>query len=70
MDLEALAATPRCESNTARIDEAQLNYEKHKEEFEKLRNDVEVKLKFLEENRVSDFFIFFSPCHNTDNLEL
>lgn len=52
MDLEALAATPRCESNTARIDEAQLNYEKHKEEFEKLRNDVEVKLKFLEENRV------------------
>lgn len=53
MDLETLAQAPHCDANVARIDEAQLNYEKYKEEFEKLRNDVEVKLKFLEENRVS-----------------
>lgn len=52
MDLEALAQTPRCDANTARIDEAQLNYQKYKEEFERLRNDVEIKFKFLEENRV------------------
>lgn len=52
MDLEILAQTPRCDANTIKIDEAQLNYQKYKEEFEKLRNDVEVKLKFLEDNRV------------------
>lgn len=52
MDLETLAQTPRTDANTVRIDEAQLSYQKHKEEFEKLRNDVEVKLKFLEDNRV------------------
>lgn len=52
MDLEALAQTPRCDANTARIDDAQLNYQRYKEEFERLRNDVEIKFKFLEENRI------------------
>lgn len=52
MDLETLAQTPRTDANTARIDEAQFSYQKHKEDFEKLRNNVEVKLKFLEDNRV------------------
>ncbi|KAK7580448.1 hypothetical protein V9T40_001077 [Parthenolecanium corni] len=52
MDLETLAQTPRTDANTVRIDEAQLSYQKYKEDFEKLRNDVEVKLKFLEDNRI------------------
>ncbi|XP_050424902.1 arfaptin-2 [Adelges cooleyi] len=51
-DLEMLAQMPRNESNIDRVDDAQQNYQHHKEEFEKLRSDVIVKLKFLDENRV------------------
>lgn len=50
-----LAQMPRTDSNTVRVDDAQQNYQQHKEEFEKLRSDVIVKLKFLDENRVSFF---------------
>lgn len=50
-----LAQMPRTDSNTIRVDDAQQNYQQHKEEFEKLRSDVIVKLKFLDENRVSFF---------------
>lgn len=53
-DLEMLAQMPRTDSNTVRVDDAQHNYQQHKEEFEKLRSDVIVKLKFLDENRVRD----------------
>lgn len=52
-----LAQMPRTDSNTVRVDDAQQNYQQHKEEFEKLRSDVIVKLKFLDENRVSDLFL-------------
>jgi len=55
-DLEMLAQMPRTDSSTVRVDDAQQNYQRHKEEFEKLRSDVIVKLKFLDENRVSTFF--------------
>ncbi|XP_022183627.1 arfaptin-2 [Myzus persicae] len=51
-DLEMLAQMPRTDSNTVRVGDAQQNYQQHKEEFEKLRSDVIVKLKFLDENRV------------------
>lgn len=34
-------------------DEAQKNFTKHKETYEKLRSDVAVKMQFLDENRVS-----------------
>lgn len=34
-------------------DETQKNYAKHKENYEKLRADVAVKMQFLDENRVS-----------------
>lgn len=51
-----LAQMPRTDSNTMRVDDAQQNYQQHKEEFEKLRSDVIVKLKFLDENRVSAVF--------------
>lgn len=50
-----LAQMPRTDSNTVRVDDAQQNYQQHKEEFEKLRSDVIVKLKFLDENRVNIF---------------
>lgn len=44
--------SPRTEATVARLEEAQLNYERHKTAFEKLRSDLTVKLKFLHENRV------------------
>ena len=43
-DLEALAqATKSDGSNAARLEEAQVNYEEHKQNFEKLRSDVSIK---------------------------
>jgi len=54
-DLELLAQAPRTDANTARLEEAQQNYELHKVNFEKLRSDVSIKLKFLDENRVNYF---------------
>lgn len=54
-DLELLAQAPRTDVNTARLEEAQQSYELHKVNFEKLRSDVSIKLKFLDENRVNCF---------------
>ncbi|XP_021926957.1 arfaptin-2 isoform X2 [Zootermopsis nevadensis] len=51
-DLELLAQAPRTDANTARLEEAQQNYDLHKVNFEKLRSDVSIKLKFLDENRI------------------
>jgi hypothetical protein len=54
-DLELLAQAPRTDINAARLEEAQQNYDLHKVNFEKLRSDVSIKLKFLDENRVNIF---------------
>nr|CAD7577557.1 unnamed protein product [Timema californicum] len=51
-DLELLAQAPRTDVNTARLEEAQQNYDHHRTHFEKLRSDVSIKLKFLDENRI------------------
>ncbi|XP_011871970.1 PREDICTED: arfaptin-2 isoform X3 [Vollenhovia emeryi] len=52
-DLEALVQATKSDSNNAaRLEEAQANYEGHKQNFEKLRSDVSIKLKFLDENRI------------------
>lgn len=56
-DLEVLSQN-RTEANAARLEEATLLYEQHKTNFEKLRSDVTIKLKFLDENRVR--FSYFS----------
>lgn len=57
-DLEVVTHSPRTDSNTATIEEAHRNYELHKQHFMKLRGEVAIKMKFLEENRVS-YLIFF-----------
>lgn len=44
-------------NNALKLEEAQASYEGHKQNFEKLRSDVSIKLKFLDENRV---YILFS----------
>lgn len=51
-DLEMLIQAPRSDASTARLEEATQNFEQHKESFERLRSDVSVKLKFLDENRI------------------
>lgn len=41
------------EVSSPAAEEAQKNFTKHKEQYEKLRSDVAVKMQFLDENRVS-----------------
>lgn len=51
-DLEELSVGPRDAAAMARIDAAQQQYQVQKEKYERLRSDVIIKLKFLEENKV------------------
>ncbi|XP_027027602.1 arfaptin-2b isoform X7 [Tachysurus fulvidraco] len=51
-DLEELNMGPRDAVTMARIDAAQQQYQIHKDKYERLRSDVSIKLKFLEENKV------------------
>lgn len=52
-DLEELSLGPRDAVAMARIDAAQQQYQVHKDKYERLRSDVTIKLKFLEENKVT-----------------
>ncbi|XP_062983385.1 arfaptin-2 isoform X2 [Elgaria multicarinata webbii] len=51
-DLEELNLGPRDAGTLCRLDAAQANFQAHRAKYEKLRADVAVKLKFLEENKV------------------
>ncbi|RXM98768.1 Arfaptin-2 [Acipenser ruthenus] len=51
-DLEELNMGPRDAVTLSRIDTAQQQFQIHKEKYERLRSDVTIKLKFLEENKV------------------
>ncbi|XP_017572591.2 arfaptin-2b isoform X1 [Pygocentrus nattereri] len=51
-DLEELNMGPRDAVTMARIEAAQQQYQIHKDKYERLRSDVTIKLKFLEENKV------------------
>ena len=52
-DLEFYAAAKETEANQQKVNELQVSFNDKKTEFEKLRADVQIKLKFLDENRVS-----------------
>lgn len=52
VELENLKLAPRTETNLNKQAQAQLNFSKHKDIYERLRSDVGVKLQFLDENRV------------------
>ena len=43
-------------SAAARALDTQANFSMHKDKFEKLRSDVTIKLKFLDENKVEEGF--------------
>ncbi|XP_054254713.1 arfaptin-2 isoform X1 [Indicator indicator] len=51
-DLEELSLAPRDASSLCRLDSAQSHFQSHKDKYERLRADVAIKLKFLEENKV------------------
>lgn len=51
-DLDELNMGPRDAVTIARIDVAQQEYQIQKDKYERLRSDVSIKLKFLEENKV------------------
>ncbi|XP_026553940.1 arfaptin-1 isoform X4 [Pseudonaja textilis] len=51
-DLEELNLGPRDASTMPKIEQSQQLFQIHKEKYDKMRNDVSVKLKFLEENKV------------------
>lgn len=49
-DLESMSTKP---DGTIGLEDAQHGYEIHKQQFLKLRGEVSIKMKFLDENRVS-----------------
>ncbi|KAM6972050.1 arfaptin-1 isoform 3-T3 [Aplochiton taeniatus] len=51
-DLEELNLGPRDATTLPKIEHSQQQFQLHREKYEKMRNDVSVKLKFLEENKV------------------
>ncbi|XP_053166785.1 arfaptin-2 isoform X3 [Hemicordylus capensis] len=51
-DLEELNMGPRDAGTLCRLEAAQAHFQAHRAKYEKLRADVAVKLKFLEENKV------------------
>ncbi|KAM6341423.1 LOW QUALITY PROTEIN: arfaptin-2 [Podargus strigoides] len=51
-DLEELSVAPRDAGSLCRLEAAQGQFQSHKEKYERLRADVAIKLKFLEENKV------------------
>ncbi|CAH2301183.1 arfaptin-1 isoform X1 [Pelobates cultripes] len=51
-DLEELNLGPRDATTMPKIEQSQQLFQAHKEKYDKMRSDVSIKLKFLEENKV------------------
>ncbi|XP_071001823.1 arfaptin-2-like, partial [Oncorhynchus clarkii lewisi] len=51
-DLEELSLGPRDAATMVRIEVSQQQYQVQRDKYERLRSDVTIKLKFLEENKV------------------
>ena len=62
-DLEFYSSAPQTEVNLAKQRETEESFTRQKQEFEKLRSDVQIKLKFLDENRVKFDFIKINLNH-------
>lgn len=56
-DLEELNLGPRDANTLPKIEQSQHLFQIHKEKYDKMRNDVSVKLKFLEENKVNIYLL-------------
>lgn len=57
-DLESMSTKP---DGTIGLEEAQQGYEVHRQQFMKLRAEVTIKMKFLDENRVRHKNYMYSP---------
>lgn len=65
-DLEELSLGPRDAGTRGRLESAQATFQTHRDKYEKLRGDVAIKLKFLEENKVLPYSLGpKSPSHLT-----
>lgn len=51
-DLETATLAGGVTNNNETVEEMQKQYDTHRQSYEKLKQDVSVKLKFLDENRV------------------
>ena len=51
-DLDFYTTAPKTDVNQSRQRETKDKYDKQKQDFERLRADVQIKIKFLDENRV------------------
>lgn len=58
-DLEELSLGHRDAAAMVRIEMAQHDYQIHRDKYERLRSDVMIKLKFLEENKVCGILFSF-----------
>ena len=76
-DLEYYSAAPKTEINLTKQRETEEVFNRQKLEFERLRSDVQIKLKFLDENRVNlkncafylgscNFLFFFNIAGQSD----
>ncbi|XP_067106695.1 arfaptin-1 isoform X1 [Osmerus mordax] len=63
-DLEELNLGPRDATTLPKIEQSQLQFQIHRDKYEKMRNDVSVKLKFLEENKVKVLHNQLTLFHN------
>ena len=52
--MEELNLGPRDATTMPKIEQSQQQFQIHREKYERMRNDVSVKLKFLEENKVGE----------------
>ncbi|KAK6641376.1 Arfaptin-2 [Polyplax serrata] len=51
-DVEIMSQAPRTDTTSVRLEEAQQTFQQQKEHFEKLKSDVTIKIRFLDENRI------------------
>ena len=59
-DLEAIEALPSTQVSSIKLEEAQRKHTGHKAVYDQLREDVSVKLRFLNENKVCILFNYLS----------
>lgn len=52
VDLEELNLKPRDATSLPKLEQAQVEFQGQKEKYQKVRDDLSVKLKLLEENKV------------------
>uniref|UniRef100_F7BQK9 ADP ribosylation factor interacting protein 1 n=1 Tax=Equus caballus TaxID=9796 RepID=F7BQK9_HORSE len=66
-DLEELNLGPRDANTLPKIEQSQHLFQAHKEKYDKMRNDVSIKLKFLEENKERDLVLKSNVTHRKVN---